>query len=50
MTSLSSRICSKTSLAIGLYLLALVSLVFLANAQVNAMRLFQMGQSVGSRY
>jgi len=49
MNSLPSLICSKTSLAIGVYLLVFVSLGFLANAQLNSMQLFQAGQPVNLR-
>ncbi|WP_299403802.1 hypothetical protein [Acaryochloris sp. IP29b_bin.148] len=47
MNSFTSRICSKTSLAIGLYLAAMVSLAFLAHAQLNAMQLIQTSRPVG---
>ncbi len=49
MNSLSSLVCSKTSLAVGLYILAFVSLGFLANAQVSSMQLFQAGRPMSLR-
>ncbi len=45
MNTLTSRICSKTSLAIGLYMMTMASLGFLAHAQINAMQLMQPGRS-----
>lgn len=39
MNSLASRLRSKTGLAIGVYLLACISLGLLAHAQINAMNL-----------
>lgn len=41
MSSLTSALRSRTLLALGLYLLVLLSLGLLANAQVDAMRLVQ---------
>ncbi len=45
MNSFSSLIRSKTSLAIGLYILVFVSLGVLARAQISAMQLVQPGRS-----
>ena len=49
MTSLTSLLRSRTSLALGLYLLVLLSLGFLAHAQVDAMRLVQHARPISSR-
>ncbi len=50
MNSLTSRIRSKTSVAIGLYLLVCASLGLFAQAQMNAMRLIQTGRpAISSR-
>ncbi|WP_299484775.1 hypothetical protein [Acaryochloris sp. IP29b_bin.137] len=46
MNPFVSRLCSKTSLAIGLYISAMVSLGFLAHAQLTAMQLMQSGRPV----
>ncbi len=44
MNSLTSRLRSRTSLAIALYLLTCASLGFFAHAQMNALNLVQNGR------
>jgi hypothetical protein len=44
MNSLSSLIRSKTSLALGIYVLAFASLFFLVDAQIHSMQLLQAGR------
>jgi hypothetical protein len=43
MNSLSSLLRSKTSMALGIYLLVFASLFFLVNAQIQSMQLLQAG-------
>jgi hypothetical protein len=44
MNSLPSLLRSKTSLALGIYLLVFASLFFLVDAQIHSMQLLQAGR------
>jgi hypothetical protein len=45
MNSLPSLLRSKTSMALGIYLLVFASLFFLVDAQIHSMQLLQAGRS-----